>query len=103
MTSVLHWCQNNLLFISWAVDFEIDAWARLRFIADDEKLGPWLRPDADDVDWAAMLDEIDFDLAHTSNWKAHVECLKDRIEIQINLMRLTRCPLWMARLWLCRN
>ncbi|KUI73521.1 hypothetical protein VM1G_08833 [Cytospora mali] len=47
---------------------------------------PWLRAASGEGDWVALLDDLQFELTHTVNRKAQIECLKDRISVQINLI-----------------
>ncbi|KAF5001048.1 hypothetical protein FDECE_11063 [Fusarium decemcellulare] len=85
-TNQLNVSYNNLLFVARAVDAEIDAWEFLRQMAKDEQLGPWLRAAASKREWSEMLDDIDFEMAHTRSRKAQIGCLKERMGIQVNVI-----------------
>ncbi|KAM0430123.1 hypothetical protein ACHAPT_006129 [Fusarium lateritium] len=85
-TGVLNLCHNNLVFVTRAVDAEIEGLRFLRRLTDDEKLGPWMRGTADEGEWVGILDGIDFETAHTVSRRAQIGCLKERIGVQINLI-----------------
>ncbi|KAJ3530582.1 hypothetical protein NM208_g9265 [Fusarium decemcellulare] len=85
-TGQLNVTYNNLLFVARAVDAEIDAWQFLRQMATDELLGPWLRGEASKREWNEVLDDIDFEMAHTQSRKAQIGCLKERMGIQVNVI-----------------
>ncbi|OKL56761.1 hypothetical protein UA08_07901 [Talaromyces atroroseus] len=90
-TSVLHLCHNNLLFVARAVEFEIDLWRWLRrlVVGGDSKNEAllWLRgSDVRAGVWTALIDSIDFEMVHTMNKKTQIDCLKERIGVQINLI-----------------
>ncbi|KAL6353838.1 hypothetical protein LRP88_12832 [Fusarium phalaenopsidis] len=85
-TSKLNLCHNNLVFVARAVDSDIDSWRFLRRMADDENLRPWLRGFIGEGEWVGVLDGIDFETAHAVSRKAQIGCLKERIEVQINLI-----------------
>lgn len=82
-TNALHLCHNELMFVARAVDFEVDVWRFLRSITREEKLIPWLMATAKKSEWTAVLDSIQFEITYTLDRKAQIECLKDRIAVQI--------------------
>ncbi|RMJ18405.1 hypothetical protein CDV36_001945 [Fusarium kuroshium] len=83
-TNQLNASYNALLFVARAVDAEVDAWQFLQRMAKDEQLRPWLKAAASNRQWSEMLDNIDFEMAHTHSRKTQIGCLKERTGIQIN-------------------
>lgn len=85
-TSILHLSYNNLIFVHHAINFEINTWRHLRTMADDQRIKPLLKARASDDEWHSILDEIDFELGHTTCRRGQAECLKERTTIQINVV-----------------
>lgn len=83
-TNALHLCHNELLFVARAVDFEVDVWHFLRSISGEEQLIPWLKATANESEWTAVLDGIQFEITYTLDRKAQIGCLKDRIAVQLD-------------------
>ncbi|KAL1849412.1 hypothetical protein VTK73DRAFT_9885 [Phialemonium thermophilum] len=90
--SDLHKCHNGLVFVVRAIDAEINAWRQLRRMANDERLKPIWASAADPRRERAMLDVIDFELAHTESRKSQTKSLQERAELQINLVRRRHRP-----------
>lgn len=57
-----------------------------------------LRAEADEAEWAGLMDLIDFEISHTLSRKSQITCLKERIDVQ---MTLASAPLftWTCCLW----
>ncbi|KAK7423522.1 hypothetical protein QQX98_000979 [Neonectria punicea] len=83
--SVLHLCQNNLMFVGHAIEFEADAWGFFRKLSNGEEQ-KWFKLGSSDGQWQATRDEIDFELVHTNSRKAQIGCLKERVGVQIALI-----------------
>lgn len=84
--SALHLAQNNLIFVNHAVGFELTVWRLIQKIASEEKLQVWLKLGLSQGEWTSVLDDVEFEIAHTSSRKAQIACLKDRIAVQIELV-----------------
>jgi len=85
MTS-LHQCHNNLVFVSRAVDMEIDIWRKLRVMERRELKSK--RPSRAPAKKRTedILNSIEFELTYTQSRKAQIQCLKERVEVQIQLV-----------------
>ncbi|XXG98676.1 hypothetical protein Hte_005005 [Hypoxylon texense] len=84
-TSVLHLSYNNLIFVHHAINFEVNTWKHLRTMADDQRIKPLLKARASDDEWHSILDEMDFELGHTTCRRGQVDCLKERTTVQIDV------------------
>ncbi|KAK7427293.1 hypothetical protein QQZ08_006230 [Neonectria magnoliae] len=84
--SVLHLCQNNLMFVGHAIEFEADAWEFFRRLSNEGEEQKWFKLGSSDRQWQATRDEIDFELVHTKSRKAQIRCLKERVGVQIALI-----------------
>ncbi|KAK7729239.1 hypothetical protein SLS53_009303 [Cytospora paraplurivora] len=85
-TSAMHLCHNNMMFVARAVDFEIAVWKHLLLMITKEPLLMWLRASAGESEWVSIQDEIQFEISHTVDRNAQIECLKERIAVQVNLL-----------------
>lgn len=92
MTS-LHQCHNNLVFVSRAVDMEIEIWRKLG--AQERRELKSSRPSRAPAKKGteAILNCIEFELTHTQSRKAQIQCLKERVGIQIQLVSTIVVPL----------
>lgn len=88
MTSRLSLHHSTLVFIARAVDAEMENWRFLKGMAVDDQTSAWLRGDADEARWQGLLDGIDFEIAHTRSRRAQIACLKERIGVQMTLVRI---------------
>ncbi|ROW09148.1 hypothetical protein VPNG_05772 [Cytospora leucostoma] len=86
-TSAMHLCHNNMMFVARAVDFEIAVWKYLRLLINTkEPLLMWLRASAGESEWVSIQDDVQFEISHTVDRKAQIECLKESIVVQVNLL-----------------
>ncbi|KAH7139662.1 hypothetical protein B0J13DRAFT_558313 [Dactylonectria estremocensis] len=84
--SVLHLCQNNLMFVNHAVEFEVSAWEFFQRLASEEDVRQLLKAKTGDGAWQAIRDDIDYELAHTNSRKAQIGCLRERVGVQISMI-----------------
>ncbi|KAH7140861.1 hypothetical protein EDB81DRAFT_885565 [Dactylonectria macrodidyma] len=84
--SVLHLCQNNLMFVNHAVEFEVAAWEFFQRISSEGDVGQLLKAKTGDGAWQTIRDDIDYELAHTNSRKAQIGCLRERVGVQISMI-----------------
>lgn len=84
--SILHLCQNNLMFVNHAVEFEVAAWEFFQQLSVKDEVRQWLKANTGDGTWQAIRDDIDYELAHATSRKAQIGCLRERVGVQISLI-----------------
>ncbi|KAH6976425.1 hypothetical protein BKA56DRAFT_589617 [Ilyonectria sp. MPI-CAGE-AT-0026] len=84
--SILHLCQNNLMFVNHAVEFEVAAWEFFQQMSRKDEVREWLKANTSDGSWQAIRDDIDYELAHAISRKAQIGCLRERVGVQISLI-----------------
>jgi hypothetical protein len=87
-TSILHKCHNQLVFLNHAVNFEIQVWKFLQQLLEDKKFPLPGKLTVEDDEHQSVRDEVAFQLAYTTSRKGQISCLRDRVQVQIELVRL---------------
>ncbi|KAM0741873.1 hypothetical protein ACQRIT_004730 [Beauveria bassiana] len=84
--SAMHICQNNLVFVTRAIDEEADFWRQLREMTEDEALWAALKGTIDRNQKEKILWLLECELAVTRSRQTQVRGLKERNEVQIDLI-----------------
>lgn len=87
-TIFAHICNNNLLFLSNAVAFEIETWMFIQSLMKDGVLGWKKRMLKQPAKRMRIADEIKYHLQYAGNRKAQIKLLQSRTNAQINQINL---------------
>lgn len=85
-TTVLHICHNQLLFLHYAIDFELQVWRFLQRVLEDKSLVLLKGVKVDGDEHQMIKDEIAFQQAYTTSRKGQVTILQNRVQFQIELV-----------------
>lgn len=86
---LLHICRNNLVFVSRAVEMELDTWERLRDLNQEEFTISQSVTTYAEKQEEITQQSIEFEYAYTKSRKAQIDDLKARLDVQITLVGYT--------------